>query len=309
MRFEIPILKNSDYDLSKFDFSFAAIRILEIQTKEFEEYIKELNPKFESANFSFFKHIIEETHGVEKRFAIVFDDYRKFNKQEIYNVHILLLILFPSGLQIDSIIHFQEDNEFVQRSSMSTLENRYVSADDYLYFDDEFLPEANEYIKKVFKNINYKNYIGLSIENYINSFNASHLHFSYIALCMSLENLISGSQELSYRLKRTVSILCGNSEKKSTIIFKNLGKIYNLRSKIVHGEIYSDREIFIKIEYLQNLVSRVLIELLIHNIESNKDLDTIMTALGFGQRNQISEQWKLYKINIITFHEISIELA
>lgn len=308
MTFEIPILKNSDYDLSKFDFSFISVKILEIKTNEFKEYIKELNPNFETANFTFFKDIIEETQINEERFAIIFDDYKKFNEEQAYNIYKILLILFPSGLQIDSIIHFRVDDEFIQRAAMSKLENPYVSTDDYLFFEDEFLPEANEYIQRIFNNINYKNYIGLSIENYIQSFNASHLHFSYLALCMSLENLIYGNQELSYRLKRTVSILCGISKNRTSIIFKNLGKIYNLRSKIIHGESYSNKEIFIKIDYLKKLVSRVLIELLIHNIGSNKELDIIITELGFGQRHKISKEWKLYTINTVTFHETNQEL-
>lgn len=310
MRFEIPILKNSTFDLDKFDFSFASIRLLDIQSAEFKEYINQLNPKFEAANFSFFDSIIENIHhDYDKRYAVVKNDHKQFSKQEIYNVQILLLILFPSGLQIDSIVHFQDEEDFVQRVSMSTLENEYVAVDNYLHFDDEFVAEANEYIKLVFTNIDYKNYIGLSIENYINSFTVSHLHFAYIALCMSLENLISGSQELSYRLKRTTAILCGNTETNSETIFKNLTKIYNLRSKIVHGEIYTPQEIYTKIEYLQNLVSRVLIELLIHNIKTNKELDAITTKLGFGQRSLLSAGWKLFKINAMTYHKINIDLA
>lgn len=309
MNFEIPVLKNSTYDLSKFDFSIASIRILNIQSEEFKEYIKGLNPAHEKANFSFFDLIIENIHSdVDSRFAIIKEDYKQFSKQEIYNVHILLLILFPSGLQIENIVHFVEEKSFVQRSSMSSLETKYTTVDDYLYFDDEFLKEANEFINLVFTRIDYNNYIGLSIENYMNSFNVSHLHFSYIALCMSLENLINGSQELSYRLKRTTSILCGNTEENSSIIFKNLGKVYNLRSKIVHGEKYTPQEIYTKIEYLRNLVSRALIELLIHNIHSNKELDNITTVLGFGQRNRLSANWKLFKINIMTFHKIKSEL-
>lgn len=309
MNFEIPVLKNSTYDLSKFDFSAFSIRILNVQSDEFKEYIRNLNPGFEKGNFSFFDLIIENIHHeVDCRFAIVKDDYKQFSKQEIYNVYTILLILFPSGLQIENIVHFVEEENFVQRSSMSSLETKYTAVDNYLYFDDELLEEANEFINLVFQSINFNNYIGLSIENYLNSFNVSHLHFSYIALCMSLENLISGNQELSYRLKRTTSILCGNTEENSSLIFKNLGKIYNLRSKIVHGEIYTPQEIYTKIEYLQNLVSRTLIELLIHNIPTNKDLDSITTTLGFGQRNRLSANWKLYKINIMTFHKIKIEL-
>lgn len=305
MNFEIPVLKNSAYDLSKFDFSSASIRILNIQSDEFKDYIRALNPGFEGGNFAFFNSIIKEIHyPIDSRYVVVKSNYKEFSKEEIYNVHLLLLILFPSGLQVESIVHFIDEENFVQRSYISSLETSYCAEENYLNFDDDFLDEANEFINLSFSRINFKNYVGLSIENYINSFNVSHLHFSYIALCMSLENLINGSQELSYRLKRTTAILCGKTSEHSNIIFKNLGKIYNLRSKIVHGENYTPQEIGTKIEYLQYLVSRVLIELLIHNITTNKELDNLTTSLGFGDRQKLSAEWKLFKINVVTYHKI-----
>ncbi|WP_286911848.1 hypothetical protein [Flavobacterium sp. UBA4197] len=90
MIFEIPVLKNSTYDLSKFDFSVASIRILDIQSDEFKTYIRNLNPKFQVANFNFFTSIIEDIHhNVDKRFAVIKDDYTQFSKQQIYNVHSL----------------------------------------------------------------------------------------------------------------------------------------------------------------------------------------------------------------------------
>lgn len=309
MNFEIPIIKNSSYDLSNFDFSAFSIKILDIESDEFREYINNLNPKFEDGNFNFFSLIIEKVKIDKiKRYGIIKNDYKDFSKQEIYNVHILLLIMFPSGLQIENIVHFIEEENFVQRAYMTSLENKFVDNDEYLEFNDRLLDEANEFINLVFSRIDYKNYIGLSIENYLNSFNVSHLHFSYIALCMCLENLIVGSQELSYRLKRTASILCGDTEQDSITIFKNLNEIYKLRSKIVHGEVYELDEIYIKIEYLKRFVSRLLIELLLHNIATTKELDPIITKLGFGQRDKISASWKLYKININTQHSINNEI-
>ena len=48
----------------------------------------------------------------------------------------------------------------------------------------------------------------------------------------------------------------------------------------------------------------MLIELLIHNLPNNKDLDSIITKIGFGQRVAISENWKQYKLNPMTFYKI-----
>ena len=46
--------------------------------------------------------------------------------------------------------------------------------------------------------------------------------------------------------------------------------------------------------------TRTIIELLIHNIPTNGDLDKIITELGFGDRSEISRGWKHYELNILT---------
>ena len=138
MKFEIPIIKNTAFDLSRFDFSIASIRIIDIESEEFKTYINLLNPNFEQGNFSFFLSEIEKAKNENnKRYAIVKNNYKEFSKQEIYNVYYLLLIILPSGIKIESIVHFIDENDFVQRSYMSSLENHYTNVENYLYFDDE----------------------------------------------------------------------------------------------------------------------------------------------------------------------------
>lgn len=51
---------------------------------------------------------------------------------------------------------------------------------------------------------------------------------------------------------------------------------------------------------LKSLVSRTIIELLIHNIENKEDLNSKITELGYGNRNQISENYKHYALNVST---------
>ena len=81
------------------------------------------------------------------------------------------------------------------------------------------------------------------------------------------------------------------------LIFKNVDGIYDLRSKIVHGDKYSDQKIFEFYEYLQSIVSLTIIELLIHNIKDNVELNSKINTLGYGQRKFISMNWKKFELN------------
>ena len=131
MEFKIPILKNTLFDLSKFNFSFLGIKIYDIQSTEFEKFIKKLNPKFYGGNISHFNAVINEIHfEKDRKYAIVKNNYKEnYSEEEIFSVFKLLKIIFPSGLDIAYIVNFQEENNFVQRTSMTIFENKYCPAD------------------------------------------------------------------------------------------------------------------------------------------------------------------------------------
>lgn len=312
--FEILILRYTKIDLSIFDFGNNDIKILDIQSQEFDDYIKNLNPGYHLGNNTFFNLIREEIHNQtrDKKYAIVKSNpLENFDCDKMYKVYDTLLILFPSALQIQYSVQFKEENNFVQKQRMTTLTDNYQSEDQYLDIDNLSLAkikQLNNLIKIIYPRLDYKNYIGLCYENYYNSFTASHLHFAYITLCMSLENLVHGSQELSYRLKRISAIIAGDTEENCRTIFKNLTSVYTLRSKIVHGETYSTQDVLNKIDYLRGLVSRILVELLLHNVIKNKELGDIITTLGYGYRNLISDSWKYYELNNVNTVNIYNEL-
>jgi len=307
----IPIICNSNFDLSKFDFSFKGIKILDVKSDLFEDYIKKLQPDFQKANMVFVHDIrtqIQTENEFDKRFAIVKDNpTENFNYSEIQNVWKLLLILFPSDLQIEHEIYYRHEDNFIQRSHMTTWNRHYTGEypGENLIANDDNIDEVNEYIKLVFERLNNNNYIGIAIENYITSYSASHLHYQYLTLCIALESIINGSQELTYRLKRTIAIICGEDSQNCNIIYSNLNKLYSLRSKIIHGEEYEHNKVSEYIKPLKAIVSRTIIELLIHNIAKNLDLNNKITEIGFGDRLKISDTWKNYKLNEFTIVEIN----
>lgn len=307
MEITIPILSGSYFDLSKFDFSFKNICIMNISSKEFEDYIESQQPDFKVGNLMFFEGIKETIHSkYDQKYAIVnYNPKKEFNYQDLLNVWKFLLIIFPSDLQIEHEVHFDFEDNFFQRSHMTSW-NKQVTGEypgKPLFALDEAVPEVNNYARIVFDRLNLSNYIGITIENYLTSYSASHYHYQYLTLSMALESIIFGNQELTYRLRRTVAILCGKDEFNCKIIFDNLNKLYSLRSKIIHGEDYSQDKVLEYMTPLRAIVSRTIIELLLHNIPKNEQLNQRITEIGFGDRQQISENWQYFQLNISTMVE------
>lgn len=300
----IPILTGSYFNLTQFDFSYRDITIFDIQSEEFERYIESLQPDFKPPNFNFIKNIQKQIHfDHDKKYAIAKNNPREnFNYQDIVNVYRILLIIFPSDLQIEHNLHYIIEKDFIQLSSMSSWDKRTTgeSPGDLLFALDDDVAEINEFASQYFDRLNLVNYIGIAIENYITSFTASHLHYQYLTLFIALESTIYGNQELTYRLRRTVAILCGKDDSNCDLIYENLNKLYALRSKIIHGEEYSMPKVQEYLPALKSIVSRTIIELLIHNIPTNMELNSIINRLAFGDREKVSKGWKSYKLNIST---------
>lgn len=131
----------------------------------------------------------------------------------------------------------------------------------------------------------------------------------YLNLCISLESIIDGKTELVYRIKRNVAIICGIDELHCQTIFKNITKIYDLRSTIVHGEEYEYKKIFEYSPYLRCLISQLIIELISLNINVNKgELGNRLTRIGFGDKDKLSNNYKLFHFNENTFYTLKNEL-
>ena len=310
--FDIPILSGSQFDLSKFDFSFKNIYIYDIQSVDFERHIESLQPNLKQHNLKSFKKITEQIHSeFDKRYAIVNKNPKAdYNYQDILNVLYFLLIIFPCDLQIEHTIHFHEENGCMQSSSMTSWHKRATigNPEELLFASEEDIPEINEFAKIYFDRSNFKNYIAFAIENYLTSFTASHIHYQYLTLCIALESTLYGENELSYRLRRNVAILCGQDVSCCKRIYENIKSIYSLRSKIVHGEKYSIEKVQEYLKPLRAIVSRTIIELIIHNIPDAEKLNEVITPLAFGDRSKITKTWKSYKLNYFTILESNRKL-
>jgi len=284
---EIPLISNSKYNLEKFDFSFFDLHLVNIESAYFKRYIKSFatNPMFET-NFSYIKKIIDEKDEKEENIYAVIKRNIKINYDQINieNVFRLLLIIFPSDLQISHRLTFREYDGLLLSEGLysSDLPKRYP--DRFLISRDNMLTEINAFIKRSFPVMRKHSYLDLSISHYIIGFTSSHIHYTLITLCMAMETTVNSTNELTYRLKRNLAIIVGEDPKSSSLIYTNVNLIYSLRSKIVHGDHFKLKKIQEYLPYLESLVSRTLIELLIHDVGLDHLNDRI-TEMGFGNKS------------------------
>lgn len=235
----------------------------------------------------------------KERYAIINKNLtQKFGTKKIYDAFNFLVLLFPSNLAVEYIVDFKIDNgRLIYRDSFSTdIFNE--EPEGFLNFDESRRDVINEYIHKFSKNYTDIGYLKSSTQNYMNAFDNPHYyHFSYIALCISLESITNGNTELLYRIRRNVAVICGKDTHTSQIIYDNISTIYKLRSKIVHGADFSDEKVYEYLNYLQSVVSKTIVELLIHNISNLEQLNKKITSLGFGDRDKLSENWSEILLN------------
>jgi Apea-like HEPN len=305
---EVPIISNSSYDLSKFDFAFEDLYITEITTTDFQDYIKSLAvEEHYSSNSTFIGEIIKNNEKDQKLYAVIKRNFRKkYCQTKIENVFKLLLIIFPSDLQILYRISFREYNGDYLSEGLYAPEFPKRYPDRPLISRDNMLSEINDFIKIAFPVMLKHSYLDLSIFHYITSFNASHTHYDLITLCMALESIVIAETELSYRLKRNCAIIVGRDFKSSSIIYSNANLIYTLRSKIVHGVNFNPVNIQSYLPYLRTLTSRMLIELFVHDIGLD-DLNNKITELGYGDRAKISYKYQEFALNTVTFAQVQQE--
>ncbi len=301
---KIPILTATFFDLQNFDFKFAGIKLLKVGSPQFLNYCKKYL-KFigdDSPGVLIKSYIRSMDKNREDKFAIVaIDPVNTYKYKEIYRVFELLLIAYPSDLKIQYFIEYYDENT---GSTMTHWHRRYTG--EYPgkpLFDKGDVSGVNGFFERVFYKMDNRNFVSFMIDNYISSFEVSHYHLQYINLCICLEAVNENPVELNYRLRRTVAILCAENAGTAEFIFHNLKLMYGLRSKIVHGGHYEISKVIEYLPFLKAVVSRTIIELLVHEIATPAELDKNITKIGFGDRAKLSKNWKAYNFNILALSE------
>ncbi len=291
---KIALICGTSFDISEFDLSFFGIRAMRIDSDEFKYYISEHSGEFDC--WSSFKEILEERspdHAGDLIIAFCPKEYSKpIDEQAIRNCHEAILLAFPSSLFVNYIFDFQSDGDGKLMPPGYSMWNGWGFDywDNLLKTSTSEVERVNEFLKVYSnKSISHK-YINRAISFYAMSFESSRIHEAYIGLVTCLETVVQGSEQLTYRLKRNVAVLVGVSRESASTIFINVGKLYTVRSKIVHGEKLDNKAVFDYLNYLRSLASRLIIELIAHNLPLD-ELNKRINESAFGDRDKLSKKY------------------
>jgi len=122
----------------------------------------------------------------------------------------------------------------------------------------------------------------IALDHWSHSFQSIPSHMQLLSLVTALEALLNPAQtELKHRVCRAAAVLIGRNEEESKEIYAGLGKVYDIRSQIVHtGQTKSLRTV--RFWELRRWVSRVILAVLSLNLPKS-ELCARLVELGFGQ--------------------------
>ncbi|WP_298303290.1 HEPN domain-containing protein [Flavobacterium sp.] len=286
-------------DLSNLNFDNLDLKFLNIDSPELLEliYSQFKNPSDVLKEFIRFK-IKVGAYGNDLQVLIPkkFDAPR--NEQDYFLVRDILKVIFPSDVDIRFFSFYNYENEKLVWNYGAEYQFKQTYANtNYIKlpkFENEYLKfykDVNQLINIYLKNINQLTYIHSTINAYVGSYLQNSKAMEFVCLCIALESLVEGNQELNYRIRRNVAVLIGSNVDTSRTISNNVNYLYDLRSRIVHSGIYSDEKIDEYLPYLRNLVSVTILELFKHSIPTLTELNLTLTEKGFGDYKSLSENY------------------
>ncbi len=123
-------------------------------------------------------------------------------------------------------------------------------------------------------------YWDIAYNEYINGLNCSYLEEAFVHLVTALEALtIKGDGKIKYRTSLYTSILYTDNKETQHEIFDFIKKMYNLRSKVVHGddialkEEFKSNDLYDDMIKLREIVSKLL------SITYFKDKDKVLKEI------------------------------
>ena len=286
-----------------------------VENSETETFIRSISMKeHDERNW---KHIKEVTQGIDGGGGM-HGDWEYMNllwpsdlnnpPPENYYFEVIeaIRLIHPSEIYIRNILGAQYfEGQGIYFSSWDTYSAYYwykyeEPHEHYFNYPEENLKETNEFLVFYKDNYNKRDYIRNAIRYYSDSFRVNSSEMSFICLCICLETVVPGKEQLSYRFKRNLAVLCSDSRERGKKIYSLANKLYRYRSKLVHSGMTSKdfKKFDLFFEYAQVLASRMIIEMLSHDIPKIEDLDNKITELGFGQKKEISESYKEFRGNI-----------
>ncbi|MEP1032472.1 hypothetical protein [Ekhidna sp.] len=319
----IAVVDGSLVELSKLDLSPWGIRSLHVKNDEFKDFIKSLSKgdSFEY-NWEYFEKWVLRG-GNDAGYVGGYDEFNilvplNFEKpvevNDYFDVIEAIRLMHPSIISIKHIIDVQIfDGNSMHIGGLSTYNNRtrWPSDEDwYKYhfnYPEDQLELSSKFLRVIKERIPKLQYVANSMRYYSGSFRVNDLEMSFVSLCICLESIVPTAEQLTFRFRRNLAVLCGENLETGKSILEKVKKLYNYRSKLVHfGMKKEDYKYFDNyLDYAQIIASRMLIEMIIHNVPTIKQLDERINELGIGEGKKVSKWYRPFKGNIINWVRVS----
>ncbi len=178
---------------------------------------------------------VEAEKSKDGKFMNMGEKFIPFYKELIqpYLTPVLRLIrLFKEGNICSPLAYDYFEIERKPQRLMVSLRYPFIEDESFKLTNEE-MAELQSFLSKVKLPFKY-NYLKVALENFEMSYSIEDIGLKFISLMICLEVLFSLREKLKYRISRSVAVLLGNNKTESENIFTEIGKLYNLRSKIVH---------------------------------------------------------------------------
>ncbi|GAA3972385.1 hypothetical protein [Hymenobacter antarcticus] len=304
--FFLIIVRGAKFDLAQIDFSFANYKYVPLNSSLIDEFLIS-QQKTDTDYLSTIRARYTRGHQIhDPHYAILPIDSNQISWNHAMRCIWLSTIAYPSDLQKIYEIRYG------RLSPISIVQTSMTEYDRYETFNPMQIPDGElsslqEFLVLAFDRIGRDNYISQVVDAYLQSRQSSLVHHSYLSLTMALETILDGKDELTYRLKRAVAIILGRTIDSCEVLFGMVGHMYGLRSTIIHGEKFKREELDYYLPTLEKLVSRLIIELIIHDVDTRISLGRIMNRSGFGDYSKISESHKEFAFNAETYAILNIK--
>lgn len=284
----IGFLSNTDGSISKLslekDFSFDVIPYEEAQQLLFEiksplskydihklkfggtnlQIVKKSIPLSESSDDTVFNAFNQLGPEIENNVIRPIRAIRLYKENALYLP--IYYCFVQNGDSYKPLIRFEDHNLYHQARKLILLDNEIESLQQFI-----------EKFRLPFD----KPYIQLSFDMFEMSYKGTYPTIGLICLISGLESLFNtGGPEITKTISRHIAVLLAKDKVDGDIIYKDLKRLYNIRSSIVHARklvSVSERDLFKLRNYLRESIKRISSLAL-----EKADLFDLLNKHGFG---------------------------
>ena len=206
--------------------------------------------------------------------------------EKIMLCNLALWLAKPSPLGFEFYIHINHlDTSPLLRDAASVLVFRYDPKDAESSLEKEDFKKAKQLYLKI-KDIPRNSAIWISMLSLIQALTSPYGNIRFMLLWIALEALLGTNFELRFRISQRIAFFLSDNREESSKLFNDAKMSYGMRSCIVHGSSYKNKEDSERIGYntekfIRNALTKILdndnfIKVFNNNTERNKYLDDLV---------------------------------